>query len=116
MAQIRAFETAQRVGGRDALYRNNGTETYDADEDSVAYESADGADVSDTAYVYFEEPSRGSDTGASTTDAETTDAAMSDGGTADETTEDSTGGVPGFTPITAVVALLAAALLGLRRD
>ena len=104
-----------------ALYRNNGTEAYNASEDAVAYETADGADVSDPAYLYFEEPTRGSNAGASTTGTETTtdettEAAMSDDATSDETTENSTGGVPGFTPITAVVALLAAVLVGLRRD
>jgi PGF-CTERM protein len=111
------------------LYRNNGTEDYNASEDTQAYQTETGADVSDVAYVYFEDQSR-DDAGASTTDEtttatgdetaeesadETTEAAVADDESGDEATEESSGGIPGFTPITAVVALLAAALVALRR-
>lgn len=103
-----------------SLYRNNGSESYDAATDSVAYQTDTGADVSDVAFVYFEERGR------STTDETST--AASDGTTAEETTATSdevtttattqtaSGDTPGFTPITAVVALLAAALVALRRN
>jgi PGF-CTERM protein len=114
------------------LYRNNGTEAYNASEDSQAYQTDQGVDVSDVAHVSSETQTRGdSDRGASgdetttaTNDDTTTDEALSDGTTTEaamddesgeETTEASSGGVPGFTPITAVVALLAAALIASRR-
>lgn len=106
------------------LYRNNGSEAYNASEDTVAYETADDENVTDVSYVYFEE--RGSDTTteerSTETDEErstelgetTTDSAMSDD--SEETTTESSGGMPGFTPMTAVVALVAAALVGWRRS
>lgn len=106
----RSIESAQVLVV--TLYRSNGTETYDPDE-AVAYED-DGAEVSEVAYVYFEEPTRGD---TAETEATTAEADSADG--ADETTDAETsaddGGTPGFTPTTAAVALLAAALVGLRR-
>lgn len=114
------------------LYRNNGTQAYNASEDSEAYKDANDVDVSDVAQVSAEDYTRGdSDRGASDdeTTATTTDESASDETTADETTteaamddeateetdDESSGTVPGFTPITAVVALLAAALVAIRR-
>ena len=107
------------------LYRNNGTETFNASEDSEPYQTENGVGVSDTAYVSFEDRSRGdADTTAADetttasdedSDETTTEAAMADDESGDETTEESSGGVPGFTPITAVVALVAAALVASRR-
>ena len=114
------------------LYRNNGTETYNASEDSQAYQTDQGVDVSDVAHVSSGTQTRGdADRGASgdettteTNDETTTDEAQADETTTEaamddqsteETTEESSGGVLGFTPITAVVALLAAALVAIRR-
>lgn len=116
------------------LFRNNGSQAYNASADSVAYQTDTGADVSDVAYVYFEKRSRSTTEETSTTtveatasgDEETTDAGTANGTTGDETmggettgdetTEESSGGIPGFTPITAVVALLGAAFVALRRN
>lgn len=86
------------------LYHNNGSQTYNASEDTVAYKTANDKDVTAVSYVYFEK--RGSDT--------TTESAMADD--TEETTTESSGDAPGFTPITAVVALVAAALVGWRRS
>ncbi|MFC7079784.1 DUF7282 domain-containing protein [Halorussus caseinilyticus] len=117
-----------------ALVRNNGSETYNASADKVAYQNAQGQDVADVSYVYLQD--RGNRTTAETTaedtettaedtattaeDTETTEATTSSDETADETTEetteDSSGGTPGFTPATAVVALLAAAFVAMRRN
>jgi PGF-CTERM protein len=109
------------------LYRNNGTETYNASEDAQAYQTETGADVSDVAYVYFEDQSRdpGDETTTGTSDEsedatetaadETTTEAATDGDESDGETEDASGDVPGFTPLTAVVALLGATLIVIRR-
>ncbi|UPV74597.1 hypothetical protein M0R89_00665 [Halorussus limi] len=110
------------------LVRNNGSESFNASADSVAYQTENGADVSDTSYVYFQkrgeqtttEETTAADTSLTTTaetSEETTDeSAASDATTEETTSESSGGGVPGFTPITGVVALITAALVGLRRS
>lgn len=105
--------------------RNNGSESYNASEDTVAYQTETGSDVTDTSYVYFQErgesttteASNDEDTSFTTTAADDDDdeAAMADG-TTEETTSGASGGVPGFTPAIAVIALIGAALVGLRRS
>ncbi|WP_135824484.1 DUF7282 domain-containing protein [Halorussus ruber] len=104
------------------VYRNNGSETFNASEDSVSYETANGKEVSDVSYVYFQK--RGEETTAeessesersTATATETDEPTTSESGDDTETTE-SSGDTPGFTPITAVVALVAAALVGWRRS
>lgn len=112
------------------LYRNNGTETYNASEDSEAYQTGTGTNVTDVAFVTSENQSEDETTDAATddeTDGETTETetdeaandetteAPADDESGDEETDESSGGIPGFTPITAVVALLAAALIASRR-
>ncbi|WP_276301708.1 DUF7282 domain-containing protein [Halorussus lipolyticus] len=102
------------------VYRNNGSQTFNASQDSVSYMTANDKEVSDVAYVYFQK--RGAETTADestdrSTEMETettTESAMSD--ETEETTTESSGGIPGFTPSTAVVALVAAALIGWRRS
>lgn len=120
------------------LYRNNGTEEFDASEDGEAYETDTGTNVSDVAYVFTERQRRttadedgsaSDETTAASDDSDeagdatdeagdstTDEAAVADDGSDGETAdEDASGGVPGFTPITAVVALVAAALVASRR-
>ncbi|NEU56290.1 PGF-CTERM sorting domain-containing protein [Halorussus sp. MSC15.2] len=89
-----------------ALVHNNGSESYNASADKVAYENDRGKEVADVSYVYFQ--TRGQET----TTAETTTESTSE----ETTTDASSGSIPGFTPITGVVALLGAAFLGLRRS
>ena len=108
--------------------RNNGSESYNASADSMVYQTANGADVTDTSYVYFQERGEATttDDGAEettaratsfTTTEETGEESTTSADTTEETTtDDSSGSVPGFTPITGVVALVAAALVGLRRS
>ena len=81
--------------------------------------TADDKEVSDLSYVYFQK--RGADTTtederstATEEPTETDEATETDEST--ETTAESSGDTPGFTPITAVVALVAAALVGWRRS
>jgi len=106
--------------------RNNGSESFDASADTVPYVDEGGANVTDTSYVYLQERGERTTTTEKTTEATTTEAseettetttnesAMSDDAT--ETTTDSSGSVPGFGVSAALVALLAAALVALRRD
>jgi PGF-CTERM protein len=103
--------------------RNNGSESFNASADKVPYVGDGGANVTDTSYVFLQERGERSTTEETTemtteTPEETTEttneSAMSDDAT--ETTTDSSGGVPGFGVSTALVALVAAALVVLRRD
>jgi PGF-CTERM protein len=108
------------------VYRNNGSETFNASEDSVSYKTANDKEVSDVSYVYFQqrgeettteessESERSTATATETDDPTETTASESSEDT--ETTTESSGDTPGFTPITAVVALVAAALVGWRRS
>lgn len=107
------------------VYRNNGSQTYNASEDTVSYMTANDNEVSDVSYVYFEErgadttDERSTETTERSTAIETTESTDNESAVADdteETTTESSGGIPGFTPITAVVALVAAALVGWRRS
>ncbi|UPW00697.1 PGF-CTERM sorting domain-containing protein [Halorussus gelatinilyticus] len=106
-------------------FRNNGSQNFSATADKVPYVDEAGANVTDTSYVYFQKRGERTTTEETTADSasedttaeseQTTDeSAMSDDTTA-ETTTDSSGGVPGFGVSTALVALVAAAFVGLRR-
>lgn len=102
-----------------ALVHNNGSESYNASADKVAYKNDRGKEVADVSYVYFQ--TRGQETTTESTTSSTTAAETSDETTTESTSEETTtdvssGSIPGFTPITGVVALLGAAFLGLRRS
>ncbi|MFC4448161.1 DUF7282 domain-containing protein [Halorussus aquaticus] len=108
-----------------ALVHNNGSESYNASADKVAYENDRGKEVADVSYVYFQtrgqetttaETTTEEETTSSTTTAETSDETTTESASEETTTDVSSGTIPGFTPITGVVALLGAALLGLRRS
>lgn len=108
------------------LFHNNGSENYSASEDTMTYNTSNNQSVSDVSYVYLEERGNRSDsTEETTTMGEngtmmTTDDGMNstDSGSenSSETTDGSSGSIPGFTPITGVVALIGAVALGLRRS
>ncbi|WP_128476036.1 DUF7282 domain-containing protein [Halorussus pelagicus] len=107
--------------------RNNGSESYNASADTMVYQTETGSDVSDTSYVYFQERGEATtddgaeettarDTSVTTTEEMSEESTTAADTTEETTTDDSSGSVPGFTPITGVVALVAAALVGLRRS
>ena len=110
------------------LFRDAGNRTFDPSANNTTYATANGQNVSDVAYVYFEERNRSdaatttagtqttTDAGATTGDAGATDGAGTTGDEAAETTGKSSGTIPGFSPIAAVVAIVGAMLVGLRRS
>ncbi|UPW01477.1 bifunctional metallophosphatase/5'-nucleotidase [Halorussus gelatinilyticus] len=124
-----AFDVADlrklSAGGTVQIYGGYNTSAYErvyfADSVLNAEVSASdvGAETTTTATTTTETETRTETTtsGDETTDttAETTEKAVSDE-TETATTGGTSGGVPGFTPATAVVALVAAALLAHRRD
>ncbi|WP_158056269.1 DUF7282 domain-containing protein [Halorussus halophilus] len=106
------------------LFRNNGSESYNASEDTMTYNTSTNQSVSDVSYVYLEERGDRSDSSETTTTSDSNgatttadDMTTTDSGSdnSSETTEGSSGTIPGFTPITGVVALVGALALGLRR-
>jgi PGF-CTERM protein len=97
-------------------HRNNGTESFNATEDT-AYTNDNGQAVADTAYVATEEFTRTTATATETATAtatETAAATESDGGDATGTESATETSGPGFTALAALVALVGAALLARR--